>query len=154
MPDNGVINLDSKRKVWVFVGRERKRKKNLSLTCVNALLILLSLCLTCFCDVKSIVWRCLRVHLLDTGWEKWALKTSLRKNGFPEMFDLRLFFPFLVHVQRWVLCSCLKSLAGEMLIYRSIPALRQEWDSGKSRRAACSFNKPLARQCGLALETN
>lgn len=54
--------------------------------------------------------------------------TSLTKNGFPEMFDLRLFFPFLVHVQGWVLCSCLKSLAGEMLIYRSIPALRQEWD--------------------------
>lgn len=90
MPDYGVTNLDTKRNFGFSVA-ERERK-NFSMTCVNALLILWYF-VVLVNNMKMLGRTFVWYRLGKVGPD-----TPLGKHGFPEMFDLGLFFLFS-HVQ-------------------------------------------------------
>lgn len=69
--------------------------------------------------------------------EKVGPGIPLGKNESLEKFDLGLFFLSFLAQSIVLRCSCLKSLAGEVLMDRSLPHPRQEWGWSKSRLAAC-----------------
>ena len=75
--------LDTRRN-FEFSVVETKRK-NFSMTCVYALLILRYF-------VMLVILKSLGEHSLDTGCRRVSPGAPLRKNGFPEMSDLGLLF--------------------------------------------------------------